>query len=168
MFFLHLLLAGTLAQAASFDKMIGTYQITDCKETADHYSGNKFCNYEKLSIGVDTIATLFHFFTVNDADNPHEVTSYPLNPAKYPGYSYQEVTNIFASAIRTTRTGNPKYDYNSVTSITHLVDGDYLLVIRTEMPGFNQHQSFVIRLKKTSDLYEAMPNIPPGPNNPPD
>lgn len=168
MFLLNLLLASSLAHAASFDKMIGTYQITDCKESSDHYAGNKFCNYDKLSIGVNSIATVFHFFTVNDATHAHEVTACPLDAKSNIGYEYQEITNIYASLVRSMSTGNPKYDYNTTTTITKIADQDYLLVTQSEMPGFNQHQSFVIRMTKISDIYEEMPPIPPDPNDPPD
>lgn len=164
MFLLNLLLTATMAHAAPFGKMTGTYQITDCKLHATNTNGNQFCRYDKLSIGVDSVASYFYFFNVSDSAHPHEVVSFPLSP-KSIGYNYQEVSDTYAAITRILHTGNSQYDYHSAVSLMQMVDESYLLVYQSDMPAMNEHQSFEIHLQKISTTVENPPTMPPDPDD---
>lgn len=151
MFFLSLLLTSSLAQAAPFEQMSGTYQISECKEVRDHAEGNHFCKFDQLSIDVTSLVSVFHFYTANTEDSSYEVTTYPLSPDQNIGYEYQEITDIYAAITRTLHTGDAMYDFNTTTSLTKLDAIHYLLVVQSEMPGLDRHQSFEIHLTKISD-----------------
>lgn len=151
MFFLSLLLTSSLAQAAPFEQMKGTYQITNCKESSDHNEGNHFCKFDQLSIDVSPLASVFHFYNTSSKDTSREVVTYPLFPDQNIGYDYQELTDIYTSITRTLRTGDSMYDLNTTTSLAKLGAVHYLLVVQSEMPGLDRHQSFEIHLTKTSN-----------------